>query len=181
MRQFSVIDHLPGPVLHTSILLFLTILTAVLAAAPSWGDEISDLKKRAERNDPEAQYRLAVIYANGKGVPKDFDKASQYLIRAAEHGHQEAKKALNDPQLLLETRDIACGATALQGYSFLFSEATPLALCGFGPQNSNTERIVCAFERRSLAGEKRNIRKAWLHLPYPKKGEHMLEVLVPHI
>lgn len=44
--------------------------------------------------NPEAAYRLGLIYLEGRGVPADRDRAVRWLRRAAEAGHDEAAGAL---------------------------------------------------------------------------------------
>ncbi len=40
--------------------------------------------------DPDAQYRLAMAYIYGNGVPEDNKKAASLLTQAAQAGHREA-------------------------------------------------------------------------------------------
>ena len=42
------------------------------------------VRKAADAGIPEAQYNLAVMYANGEGVPKDQAKANELYKKAAE-------------------------------------------------------------------------------------------------
>ena len=42
---------------------------------------------QAEQGDAKAQYNLGVIYANGKGVPKNDSEAIKWYRKAAEQGH----------------------------------------------------------------------------------------------
>jgi len=44
----------------------------------------------AEVGNAEAQYRLGVMYANGKGVAKDVQEAAKWYRLAAAQGHTEA-------------------------------------------------------------------------------------------
>ena len=48
----------------------------------------------AEQGHAEAQYRLGVCYANGKGVRKDTAEAAAWYRKAAEQGHAEAQYRL---------------------------------------------------------------------------------------
>lgn len=52
------------------------------------------LKKSAEQDNPDGLYGLAMMYAGGEGVAKDFDRASGLLRKAASLGHVQAKRAL---------------------------------------------------------------------------------------
>jgi TPR repeat protein len=45
----------------------------------------------AEQGDPYAQYKLAVMYAKGRGVPQDFAQAVAWYRKAAEQGDPYAQ------------------------------------------------------------------------------------------
>ena len=49
---------------------------------------------RAVAGNPDAQYELGMIYIKGKGVPKSEAVGIAWLRKAAEAGHDEAKKEL---------------------------------------------------------------------------------------
>ena len=85
------------------IIAILSLVVTILCTCVSAENELSHLQQRANAGDANSCYRLAVVYANGKGVPKDFDKASEFLYKAADLGHTAAKKALENPKLLLES------------------------------------------------------------------------------
>ena len=42
----------------------------------------------------EAQFKLGVCYYRGVGVPKDREKAVEWLQKSAKQGYDPAKKAL---------------------------------------------------------------------------------------
>jgi hypothetical protein len=48
----------------------------------------------AERGNPVAQFYLAFMYANGRGVPQNYDEAAMWCRRAAEQGHAGAQYML---------------------------------------------------------------------------------------
>ena len=52
------------PIIRYSILL---LLLAVLLPATSYGDDIDELMKKAQRGDATAQYNLCWMYRKGKG------------------------------------------------------------------------------------------------------------------
>lgn len=54
---------------------------------------LDELKAKAEKGDPKAQYELGRMYELGRGVSKDFVEAYKWLHLAAEQG---LKKALED-------------------------------------------------------------------------------------
>ncbi|MGH8525620.1 MAG: tetratricopeptide repeat protein, partial [Gammaproteobacteria bacterium] len=43
---------------------------------------VRDLTPLAERGDMEAQYQLALMYANGRGVPRDQAQAAKWFEKA---------------------------------------------------------------------------------------------------
>lgn len=52
---------------------------------------MNDLISSAENGDASSQYRLAVLYHDGKGVPKDYVQAAYWYRKAAEQGHVKAQ------------------------------------------------------------------------------------------
>ncbi len=67
-----------------------------LFATPPFGSaqSITELKSKAEDGDVQAQLALAKAYDLGEGVPKDKEKAAQWLEKAAEHGNVFAQVSL---------------------------------------------------------------------------------------
>jgi TPR repeat protein len=80
------------------------ILLALLLPAPSLADlDTSRLRANpspsreqgsAGTDDAQAQFKLAVRYANGDGVPADPERALRIFTRAAEQGHAESAASL---------------------------------------------------------------------------------------
>jgi TPR repeat protein len=56
--------------------------------------DVEILRTQARRGDPDAQYDLALRYAEGTGVPESASSAYRWLSKAAEAGHLEAMGAL---------------------------------------------------------------------------------------
>lgn len=52
------------------------------------------LAKAAAKGQPAAEYTLGMLHLKGDTIPKDLDKAGQYLRSAASHGVQEAEEAV---------------------------------------------------------------------------------------
>jgi TPR repeat protein len=48
------------------------------------------LRKAAREGNPEAQFRLGVMYGNGDGVALDYDQACDWFGKAAAQGHENA-------------------------------------------------------------------------------------------
>jgi len=68
--------------------LALTAFPALSSANSDFNDEA------AEVLDPVAQYKIALLYLNGKGVKQDKDTAVKWLELAAEHDYRDAKQML---------------------------------------------------------------------------------------
>ena len=58
------------------------------AAALLWA------RRSAYQGDAKGENNLAVIYANGHGVPQDLRMASTFFARAASKGHEIAMESL---------------------------------------------------------------------------------------
>jgi TPR repeat protein len=54
----------------------------------------SSLMQRAEAGDPVAQFTLGSCYANGRGVPRDYQQAVQWYYRSAVQGYAPAQNRL---------------------------------------------------------------------------------------
>jgi TPR repeat protein len=50
----------------------------------------------ADQGNIDAEYNLALLYANGHGVPPDLGQARQWMQKAADAGDPEAKKWLGN-------------------------------------------------------------------------------------
>ena len=62
---------------------------------PLWGDfatEFENTLPAALNGDVESQIFIALLYANGEGVHQDFDKALEWICKAARDGDLEAGK-----------------------------------------------------------------------------------------
>ncbi|GAB2798820.1 tetratricopeptide repeat protein [Halomonas shantousis] len=87
-----------------ALLIFLVVSSPILAgdfengfAAASFGDwktAFNLWKPLAEKDDARAQYHLAVLYDEGKGVPQDPEAALQWYRKAAEQCHSGAQRNL---------------------------------------------------------------------------------------
>ena len=62
---------------------------------PLWGDFATEFEKSlplALGGDVESQIFIALLYANGEGVHQDFDKALEWICKAAANNSFEASK-----------------------------------------------------------------------------------------
>jgi TPR repeat protein len=59
-----------------------------------YATELHIVKPLADRGDADAQFALGVMYANGRGVPKDDVQAPEWYRKAADQGHADAQFAL---------------------------------------------------------------------------------------
>ena len=53
--------------------------------------EIENLRTLAKKKNTHAQFRLGIMYAEGKGVSQNFERAFHWYKQAAEKGHAEAQ------------------------------------------------------------------------------------------
>jgi TPR repeat protein len=59
--------------------------------APSPENRLTELQKKADAGDAEAQFTLGEMYYKDEGVPKDAVKAVEWYQKAAAQGHAEAQ------------------------------------------------------------------------------------------
>lgn len=73
--------------------MFLSLVLLLLGSATAvWGETFSELQRRAESGDSDAQYDLAMQYWEGKeGAPKDDSKAFYWAKKSAEQGDAYAQ------------------------------------------------------------------------------------------
>ena len=74
--------------------LLLTTLSSVYAGNCFEDKDIEDCRVKAEQGDSSAQYNLALMYSNGKGVPKDSKEGVKWYRLAAEQGNKHAQNKL---------------------------------------------------------------------------------------
>jgi TPR repeat protein len=55
---------------------------------------IKALQQAVKQGNPEAQYRLGMMYANGEGMELDHVRAAELLLAAAKQGHTGAQTTL---------------------------------------------------------------------------------------
>jgi TPR repeat protein len=56
--------------------------------------EIAELLKKAGAENNEAQMYIGMLYATGKGLPQDYDKAQEWLEIASTNGNNDAQTLL---------------------------------------------------------------------------------------
>ena len=87
----------PATVVLLSTVLFLSCPAARAQtdspqqSAPAQASPIAELQRRAEAGDPKAQFRLAILYERGDGVPRNDAEAVRWLRKAAEAGYADAQ------------------------------------------------------------------------------------------
>jgi uncharacterized protein len=55
---------------------------------------MGSIMKSAQAGDPIAQYKLATMYYEGKGIPRDDEEAVKWFLQAAQFDHIEAQYVL---------------------------------------------------------------------------------------
>jgi uncharacterized protein len=52
---------------------------------------VDDIRREADEGNAEAQNKLGSMYLTGRGVPRNFEDAAMWYLRAAEQGHVNAQ------------------------------------------------------------------------------------------
>jgi TPR repeat protein len=91
-RYCAPMRGLPVTIIFVALLFFVE----QSAAYPKNGVEMSakDLQAQAAEGNAEAQNNLGALYAEGKGVAKDYVQARQWYEKAAAQGHALAQNNL---------------------------------------------------------------------------------------
>ena len=107
--NFMAMPYSTGTASTTSVALIAALCAGLTLglAAPAWagwgeglaaydqGDYATALREfqpLAEQGHAESQFKLGVMYFNGRGVARDFAKAMNWWRKAADQGHSEARK-----------------------------------------------------------------------------------------
>lgn len=90
-------------VLSTTGLAVISVASAVFGVhkmesirSTKLSDVANETRARAEQGDVAAEYKLAQLYYEGRGVPQDYAEASRWYRKAAEQGYAIAQFALGD-------------------------------------------------------------------------------------
>lgn len=85
----------------------LTALTAAgVGGRPSNITSLDKIQEAASLGNAEAQYELASMYAEGRGLPKDTDLALSWGKKAAEQGHLKAKFSVGRTLVEMPAQDL---------------------------------------------------------------------------
>jgi TPR repeat protein len=96
-----------------SALVFWLAAAAPASTQPTWADDVKDCRsgesawsdfghsfdacrRLADEGDPRVEYKVAVMYNYGLGIPLDYGEGSVWLLRSAEQGFAPAETALGD-------------------------------------------------------------------------------------
>ncbi|TXL12456.1 hypothetical protein BMR06_17495, partial [Methylococcaceae bacterium HT5] len=71
-----------------------TKTTDKMGAKPQDPDSITDLRIKAEEGSAASQLNLGLMYANGRGVIKDYKQAVKWYAKSAEQGYSSAQSNL---------------------------------------------------------------------------------------
>ena len=75
-------------------ILFVALLTMAVSASAANLNEISIVRKYADKGDPEAQFVLGKLYARGIGVEQSDDKSTSWFLEAASQGLPQAQNRI---------------------------------------------------------------------------------------
>lgn len=73
------------------VLIFGTAITWKMRDERNLDDAARICRIDAERGDAESEYKLALLYHRGKGVPRDYSEALLWYQKAAAQGHTKAE------------------------------------------------------------------------------------------
>jgi uncharacterized protein len=75
-------------------------------AGEDYAATLGEFAELAEGGDPFAQFLLGLMYAEGKGVPRDYSRAYFWLIMSVEQGNPDAVAFLADVMGRMTTEQI---------------------------------------------------------------------------
>jgi TPR repeat protein len=82
--------------------------------APAGAARVAWYRRGADADIAAAQYQLGRMYAKGDGVPRNDEAAAQWLMKAAQQGHPEARKEAGELLYALG-RDMEAAALGHEG------------------------------------------------------------------
>lgn len=97
--------------------------------------QTEEIQQQAKDGDAEAQFHLGALYANGRGVEFDLDKASQWLHKAAEQDEFSAMTLLG--WILIQQEDSESGIKAMEWYQKAAEAGDMDAQCSIGDLHIN--------------------------------------------
>lgn len=115
-------NHWPGT-LRGQVQALASFESQVAAGDPLPG-KLADDRLAAGQGDVHAQYNLGLMYANGTGVPQDYNEAAKWFRLAAEQGHASAQynlHAINEKRLKqkqVQEQDIPINALPSEFHGF---------------------------------------------------------------
>lgn len=77
------------------LLVFFALFSVSSGAEDLSKIDLDELISRVEKGEPDAQFKLGLMYYNGQHVKQDNEQAVYWFNKAAEKGHQEAKDMLS--------------------------------------------------------------------------------------
>jgi TPR repeat protein len=69
-------------------------LTFLISLLPAQAESIASLQKKAQAGDYKAQFALAQAYVEGKKVPRDYVKSTEWLRKSADQDYAPAEVTL---------------------------------------------------------------------------------------
>ena len=122
--------------------LSLAVLSSLVQAqdTPS-AQELADLRARAEAGDTSAQFRIGVMYVEGRGVPEDAVEAAAWFRLAAEQGDASAQNNLG--RMHAEGRGGAAGCCRSRRLVPAGRRAGPRQRAGLARAEVTTRVAVC--------------------------------------
>ena len=91
MKTGQILRQIPGQIQWWALL-----WSSLVFACQSLPVATEPLASLANQGNIDAEYNLALLYADGRGVPRDLGQARQWMQKAADAGDPEAKKWLGN-------------------------------------------------------------------------------------
>lgn len=66
-------------------------LVAVMFSLSAVAVDFNQVQRSANQGDSDAQFKLAVMYNDGTGVPQNYTKAAEWYTKAANQGDSDAQ------------------------------------------------------------------------------------------
>jgi uncharacterized protein len=61
-----------------------------------YAQALKEWRPLAEKGNAQAEFNLALLYFDGKGVPQDFEQAAEWFAKAADEGYTRAQRNLGE-------------------------------------------------------------------------------------
>ena len=96
-------------------------------AQARFGEAVRVLGPLAQQGNPEAQYAIGTMYANGDGLPQDVPRAERLFRAAAAQGHEKAREQIEFLRAMRPPAPVQTASAAAASIVSPTAAATPPA------------------------------------------------------